>query len=85
IDTAVMNSVGVFGPLAATTVALNYSPELSLQICSALIFIGGAALSLSPQLKRWAPEKKTSKDLRLIEGVNLFLVPLPNLAYFSQN
>ena len=63
IDTAVMNSVGVFGPLAATTVALNYSPELSLQICSALIFIGGAALSLSPQLKRWAPEKKTSKDL----------------------
>jgi MFS family permease len=63
IDTAVMNSVGVFGPLAATTVALNYSPELSLIICSALIFIGGAALSLSPQLKRWAPEKKTSKDL----------------------
>ena len=63
IDTAVMNSVGVFGPLVATTVALNYSPELSLQICSALIFIGGAALSLSPQLKRWAPEKKTSKDL----------------------
>ena len=63
IDTAVMNSVGVFGPLAATTVALNYSPELSLQICSSLIFIGGAALSLSPQLKRWAPEKKTSKDL----------------------
>jgi MFS family permease len=63
IDTAVMNSVGVFGPLAATTVALNYSPELSLKICSALILIGGAALSLSPQLKRWAPEKKTSKDL----------------------
>jgi MFS family permease len=63
IDTAVMNSVGVFGPLAATTVALNYSPEIALQICSALIFIGGAALSLSPQLKRWAPEKKTSQDL----------------------
>ena len=63
IDTAVMNSVGVFGPLAATTVALNYSPEIALQICSALIFTGGAALSFSPQLKRWAPEKKTSQDL----------------------
>jgi MFS family permease len=63
IDTAVMNSVGVFGPLAATTVALNYSPELALRICAALIFIGGAALSLSPQLKRWTPEKKSSKDL----------------------
>ena len=63
IDTAVMNSVGVFGPLVATTIALNYSPVISFQICSSLIFIGGAALSLSPQLKRWAPEKKTSKDL----------------------
>lgn len=63
IDTAVMNSVGVFGPLAATTVALNYSPEIALQICSALILTGGAALSFSPQLKRWAPEKKTSQDL----------------------
>ena len=63
IDTAVMNSVGVFGPLAATTISLNYSPVRALQLCSALIFIGGAALSLSPQLKRWKPEKKTSSDL----------------------
>ena len=63
IDTAVMNSVGVFGPLIATSVALGSTPELALQICSALIFIGGGALSLSPQLKRWKPEKKTSNDL----------------------
>ncbi|MFM8824963.1 MAG: MFS transporter [Candidatus Nanopelagicus sp.] len=63
IDTAVMNSVGVFGPLLATTLALNSSPEVALRICSVLIFIGGAALSLSPQLKRWKPEKKTSNDL----------------------
>lgn len=63
IDTAVMNSVGVFGPLMATTLSLSYSPEISLQVCSILIFIGGASLSLAPQLKIWKPEKKTSKDL----------------------
>lgn len=63
IDTAVMNSVGVFGPLAATSISLSYGPVQALQICSALIFIGGAALSLSPQLKRWRPEKKTGSDL----------------------
>lgn len=63
IDTAVMNSVGVFGPLAATTISLSYGPVRALQLCSGLIFIGGAALSLSPQLKRWRPEKKTSSDL----------------------
>jgi MFS family permease len=63
IDTAVMNSVGVFGPLLATTVSLNYSPQISLRICSILIIVGGTALSLSPQLKRWKPEKKSSSDL----------------------
>ena len=63
IDTAVMNSVGVFGPLVATTVSLNYSPQISLRVCSILILIGGAALSMSPQLKKWKPEKKSSSDL----------------------
>jgi hypothetical protein len=63
IDTAVMNSVGVFGPLAATSVALNFSPEMALRICATLIIIGGAALPLWPQLRSWEPEKKTSKDL----------------------
>ena len=63
IDTAVMNSVGVFGPLVATTVSLNYSPQISLRICSILILVGGSALSMSPQLKKWKPEKKSSSDL----------------------
>jgi MFS family permease len=63
IDTAVMNSVGVFGPLIATTVSLNYSPQAALQICSLLIFIGGIGLSFSPQLKIWKPERKNSSDL----------------------
>ena len=39
IDTAVMNSVGVFGPLLATTLSLSKTPELALQICSGLICI----------------------------------------------
>jgi MFS family permease len=63
IDTAVMNSVGVFGPLLATSISLNHSPQMALRICSLLIFIGGAVLSMSPQLKKWKPEKKGSSDL----------------------
>ena len=63
IDTAVMNSVGVFGPLAATSISLSYGPVKALQMCSVLIFIGGAALSLSPQLRNWQPERKTANDL----------------------
>jgi MFS family permease len=63
IDTAVMNSVGVFGPILATTISLNSTPDLALQLCSALIIIGGISLSFTPQLRKWVPEKKNAGDL----------------------
>lgn len=63
IDTAVMNSVGVFGPLLATSISLNSTPDLALQICSALIIVGGLSLSFTPQLRKWVPEKKQVGDL----------------------
>jgi MFS family permease len=63
IDTAVMNSVGVFGPLLATSISLNSTPDLALRLCSALIIIGGLSLSFTPQLKKWEPEKKQAGDL----------------------
>jgi MFS family permease len=63
IDTAVMNSVGVFGPLLATSISLNSSPDIALQLCSGLIIIGGLSLSFTPQLRNWVPEKKEAGDL----------------------
>jgi len=53
----------LFASGTSKTELVGNTPELALQMCSALIFIGGGALSLSPQLKRWKPEKKTSNDL----------------------
>ena len=41
IDTAVMNSVGVFGPILATSISLNSSPDIALRLCSLLIIIAG--------------------------------------------
>jgi predicted MFS family arabinose efflux permease len=58
-----MNSVGVFGPILATTISLNSDPDLALQLCSALIIIGGLSLSFTPQLRKWVPEKKNAGDL----------------------
>lgn len=63
IDTAVLNSVGVFGPILATTISLNSTPDRALQLCSALIIIGGLSLSFTPQLRKWIPEKKNAGDL----------------------
>jgi MFS family permease len=63
VDTAVMNSVGVFGPIIATTISLNSSPDIALRLCSILIIIGGLSLSFTPQLRKWVPEKKEAGDL----------------------
>lgn len=63
VDTAVMNSVGVFGPILATSISLNSSPDIALRICSLLIIIGGLSLSFTPQLRNWVPEKKEAGDL----------------------
>ena len=63
IDTAVLNSVGVFGPILATTISLNSTPDRALQLCSTLIIIGGLSLSFTPQLRKWIPEKKNAGDL----------------------
>ena len=63
VDTAVMNSVGVFGPILATSISLNSSPDIALRLCSFLIIIGGLSLSFTPQLRKWVPEKKEAGDL----------------------
>jgi len=63
IDTAVMNSVGVFGPILATSISLNSSPDIALRLCSILVIIGGLSLSFTPQLRNWIPEKKQAGDL----------------------
>jgi len=63
IDTAVMNSVGVFGPILATSISLNSSPDIALKLCSILVIIGGLSLSFTPQLRNWVPEKKEAGDL----------------------
>ena len=63
IDTAVMNFVGVVGPVLATYVALSSHPERTLQICAGAMFLGGGALALLPATKKWKPESKDKDEL----------------------
>jgi predicted MFS family arabinose efflux permease len=63
LDTAVMNSVGVFGPLASTSISLAHGADSALRISASLMFIGGIALSFSSRTKKWRPEKKSKSDL----------------------
>jgi predicted MFS family arabinose efflux permease len=63
LDTSIMNSVGVFGPLASTSISLAHGADSALRVCAALMVIGGLSLSFSSRTKSWRPEKKTKGDL----------------------
>ena len=76
IDTSVMNIVGVFGPVIATTLALSSHPERALQLTAGLMLITGATLSLVPAAKAWIPEKKVKGELPIwrVAGIRLLML-----------
>ncbi|CAB4856767.1 MAG: MFS transporter [Actinobacteria bacterium] len=60
VDSSVMNTAGVLGPVIATSLALS-SHSGSPLICAAVFMaIGGGALALAPVSRDWKPEKKVS-------------------------
>ena len=60
-----MNSTSVIGPVIITALMLSRNPDLGLIIISALILIGGIALSLTPASRDWIPEKKQKNQQKL--------------------
>ncbi len=58
IDTAIMNTVGIFGPLLVTMLALSSHPQWALQLCAGLMYLGGFALMSLKVTRTFTPEKK---------------------------
>ena len=65
VDTAIMSAAGVVGPVIATTLALSSHPALPLNICAALMLIGGGSLAITKVSSGWIPEKKGADHLPL--------------------
>jgi MFS family permease len=65
VDTAIMSAAGVVGPVIATTLALSSHPSLPLNICAALMLIGGGSLAITKVSSGWIPEKKGADHLPL--------------------
>ncbi|MFM8384682.1 MAG: MFS transporter, partial [Actinomycetota bacterium] len=61
LDTATMNSVGVFAPVIATTLSLSLDPAVALQVCATSMLIGGFLLLRTWQVRQWHPERKEEK------------------------
>ncbi|MCX6430569.1 MAG: MFS transporter [Actinobacteria bacterium] len=58
LDTSVMSTAGVIGPIMATMLALSSHPGSGLLICALFIAIGGGSLAITRVSRDWVPEKK---------------------------
>lgn len=76
MDTAIMSAAGVVGPVIATSLALSSHPSLPLNICGALMLIGGGSLALTKVSRSWVPEKKGAdyKPLWLHKPLQLLMI-----------
>lgn len=76
VDTSVMNTASVIGPVIATSLALSSHPGSALVLSSALMIIGGGALAIAPVSRDWKPEKKDSDAQSLWRNPALRLMML---------
>ena len=60
MDTAIMSTAGVVGPVIATSLALSSHPSLPLNMCGGLMLLGGSALAFTKVSRSWIPEKKSA-------------------------
>lgn len=76
LDTATMNSVGVFAPVIATTLSLSLDPAVALQVCATSMLIGGLFLLRTWQVRQWRPEKREEKapPIWRVRGIQLLAV-----------
>ena len=76
LDTAVINSTRVFGPLFATTLALSPYPSSALLLCAVFIAVGGLSLGFTRISREWIPEKRSEeyKSIWKIPAMQLLMV-----------
>jgi len=76
LDTSVINSTRVFGPLLASTLALSPYPSSALILCVLLITVGGLSLGFTKISSTWVPEKKSEahKSVWRIPAMQLLMI-----------
>jgi MFS family permease len=65
VDTSVMSSAGVLGPVISTSLALSSRPGSPLVVASIFMLIGGGGLAITKVSRNWIPEKKEENHISL--------------------
>jgi len=58
VDTAVMSTAGVIGPVLATTLSLSSHPGSALLTGAICMLVGGGSLAITKVARGWKPEKQ---------------------------
>jgi MFS family permease len=58
VDTAVMSTAGVIGPVLATTLSLSSHPGSALLTGALCMLVGGGSLAITKVARGWKPEKQ---------------------------
>ncbi len=67
VDTAVMSTTAVIGPVLVTSLALSQSPKSALNVCAGAMLLGGIALAVLKVTRSWIPEKKEAGAEHLLK------------------
>ncbi|CAB4532091.1 unannotated protein [freshwater metagenome] len=65
VDTSVMSTAGVIGPVIATSLALSSHPGSALTVAAILMAIGGGSLAITRVSRDWKPEKKDENHISI--------------------
>lgn len=65
VDTSVMSTAGVIGPVVATSLALSSHPGSALVVAAIFMAVGGGSLALTRVSREWQPEKKDEGHISL--------------------
>lgn len=67
IDTTILNTTTLIGPVVATTIALQLSPTVSLWTMASLMLLGGLLMISMPLSRTWIPEPQPEQSFSLLK------------------
>ncbi|MEN9711508.1 MAG: hypothetical protein RL441_1500 [Actinomycetota bacterium] len=76
LDSAILNTTGLIGPVIATWMALNMSGPIAMYTVGALMFTGGSSMVLSSISRSWKPEEKVPGEKGLLRSPAMRILAL---------
>lgn len=79
LDTVVLNTTGLFGPVLGTWTALHFSGMVAMQTTGLLMLLGGLLLLSSSTSRSWEPEAKNPDEPGLFKSAAMRVLAFEGL------